>query len=205
MEDWVLGIIGGIIVTVVSGIILGLVFRKREGKGQDKRQTAKVKDGEVFQAQDKSKIVIDKSVGKKVFQGVKEGPPPLKSPQRGIEKTKPKQEIVIETIVKELLVHPGDTKKISKHIEKGSRIEGIAEDIDSDFFYFYIVDDADYEILRNTGEPDNALYTGLNEGAYHFNKKIPHSGFWHFIFDTYNLKSEREIDFRCTILRKGGN
>lgn len=203
MEDWVLGIIGGIIVTVVSGIILGLIFRKREGKGQDKRQTAKLKNGDVFQAQDKSKIVIDKSMGKKVFQGAKEGPPPQKSPQTAIEKTKPKQEIVIKTIVKELLVQPGDTKKISEYIEKGSRIEGIAEDIDSDFFYFYIVDDADYEILRNTGEPDNALYIGLNEGAYHFNKKIPHSGFWHFIFDTYNLKSEREIDFRCTILKKG--
>ncbi|MEE8182116.1 MAG: hypothetical protein V3T87_02260 [Candidatus Thorarchaeota archaeon] len=205
MENWVLGIIGAIIASVVSGIILRLIIRKRAERRQDKRQTAKVKNGEVVQAHDKSKIVIDRSVGKKVFQGVSAGPFTEKAPQTTSEKDKPKPEVMRKPVVREISVEPGDMEKITEYIEKGSRVQGLAEESYSDFFYFYIVDDKNYEQLKNEGEPKNALFMGLDEAAYHFDVMIPHSGFWHFVFDAYGLKVNREIDFRCTILRKEGN
>ena len=205
MENWVLGIVGAIVASVVSGVILHLVLKRRSRKRGDKRQVAKVKKGEIIQAHDKSKIMIDRSVGKKVFQGVSTGPSTEKAPQALSEKEKPKHEIIRKSIVREIAVEPGDMEKITEYIEEGSRVEGLADETESDFFYFYIVDDENYELLRTEGEPRKALFTGLDKATYRFNVMIPHSGFWHFVFDTYDLKVNREIDFRCTILMEEGH
>lgn len=203
IEDWVLGIVGAIVASVVSGIILHLILKRRSRKRSDRRQVAKIRNGEVIQAQDKSKIMIDRSVGKKVFQGVSLGPSTEEAPQASSEKEKSKPETKRKSIVREIAVEPGDMEKISEYVEEGSRVEGVADETESDFFYFYIVDDEDYELLRTEGEPKKPLFMGLDKATYRFNVTIPHSGFWHFVFDTYGLKVNREIDFRCSILKQG--
>ncbi len=205
MENWVLGIVGAIVASVVSGVILHLILRRRSEKKGEKKQVAKATDGEVIQAHDKSKIMIDRSVGKKVFQGVGAGPSTEQAPQALSEDEKPKPEIIRKPIVREISVEPGDMEKITEYIEEGSRVEGMADETESDFFYCYIVDDENYELLRTEGEPKKALFMGLSDATYRFNVIIPHSGFWHFVFDTYGLKVNREIDFRCTILTGEGH
>ncbi len=202
MEEWALEVVGTIIAGVAVGIILYLVFKKRTEKQQVKRQNAKVKRGEVVQAQESSKIVIDKSHGKRVFHGVGRSPSASKAPQSKSKKGRRKPESKRKTITRKITVIGGDMRKIDEYISEGSRVEGLAEEPYSDFFHFYIVDDKNYEQLRNEGVVDEALFTGFDLAAYHFDVVIPHSGYWHFVFSTYAMKNDREIDFRCTILRK---
>jgi len=205
MEDWVLGIVGAIVASVVSGIILHLILKRRSEKKGERKQVAKVTSGEVIQAHDKSKIMIDRSVGKKVFRSISAGPITEKTPQPRFQKEKPRPKTIRRSVVREISVEPGDMEKITEYIEEGSRVEGVADETESDFFYFYIVDDENYELLRTEGEPKKPLYMGLDRATYRFNVTIPHSGFWHFVFDTYGLKVNREIDFRCAILSQEGH
>lgn len=160
IDEWILGIIGAIIASVVSGIILYLIFKRRTAE---------------------------------------------KAPRGKAKKEMRKPESKRKTITRVVSVGPGDMKSIVRYIEKGSRITGIAEEVDFYDFNFCIVDDKNYEMLRDEGVPAEDLYVGSDGAIHRFDEKIPHSGDWYFVFDAYGKQLEREIRFRCSVFRKEGS
>ena len=203
MEEWALEVLGTIVAGVAVGIILYLFFKKRAERQLDKRQIAKVKKGEVVQAHDKSRIVIDKSHGKRVFHEVGGSPSAEKVPQRKSENDRRKAVSERKTMNRKISVEPGCSERVCMYLEKGSRITGLAEEEYSYDFHFYIVDGEDYALLGAGEDPEKPLIADFDRPVYHFDETIPHTGNWFFVFDAFGMKVRRDIDFTCTIIEKG--
>ena len=84
------------------------------------------------------------------------------------------------------------------HLKEGSRVSGLAEEINNRQFSMYVLDKEGYSAYRNN-LPFASLLREENMVAIPFEFHIPMSGKWYFVFDAYRKQYPREILFDCTI------